>query len=62
MNLKLRAKRVEKGFTQKELANALGVATATYNRWEIGKTDITNKDIMKLLQVLECKYEDIFLY
>lgn len=62
MNLKLRAKRVEKGYTQKELAKALGVATATYNRWEVGKTDITNKDIMKLLQVLQCKYEDIFLY
>lgn len=60
MNLKLRAKRVERGFTQRSLAAAMGVATATYNRWEKGHTDITNESIMKLLKILQCKYEDIF--
>lgn len=62
MNLKLRAKRVEKGFTQGELAEALGVSTATYNRYEKGHTEMTESTINKLLQILECKYEDIFLH
>lgn len=62
MNLKLRAKRVERGFTQDELANALGVSTATYNRYEKGHTEMTESTITKLLEILQCKYEDIFLH
>ena len=62
MKLKLRAKRVEKGFTQEELAKALGISTATYNRYEIGHTEMTESTINKLLIILDCKYEDIFLY
>lgn len=62
MNLKLRAKRVEKNFTQEGLAKALGVSTATYNRYEMGHTEMTESTINKLLRILDCKYEDIFLY
>lgn len=62
MNLKLRAKRVEKGLTQEELAEAIGVSKATYNRYECGHTEMTESTISKLLQVLECKYEDIFVH
>lgn len=62
MNLKLRAKRVERGFTQDELAAALGVSTATYNRYEKGHTEMTESTISKLLEILQCKYEDIFLH
>ncbi len=62
MKLKLRAKRVEKGYTQSQLAKALGVSTATYNRYEVGHNEMTETIINKLLQILECKYEDIFLY
>lgn len=61
MKLKLRAKRVERGFTQEGLAEALGVCTATYNRYELGHTEMTESMINKLLQILDCKYEDIFL-
>lgn len=62
MKLKLKAKRVERGFTQEGLAKAIGVSTATYNRYEIGKTEMTESTINKVLLVLECKYEDIFVY
>lgn len=61
MKLKLRAKRVEKGFTQDELAKALGISTATYNRYEKGYTEMTESTINKVLLILDCKYEDIFL-
>lgn len=62
MKLKLRAKRVERGFTQEELAKAIGVCTATYNRYEKGYTEMTESIINKVLNILNCKYEDIFLY
>lgn len=61
MNLKLRAKRVEKGFTQEGLAKALGISTITYNRYEKGHTEMTESTINKVLIILQCKYEDIFL-
>lgn len=61
MKLKLRAKRVEKGFTQDEIAKALGISTATYNRYEKGHTEMTESTINKVLLILGCKYEDIFL-
>lgn len=61
MKLKLRAKRVEKDFTQEELAKALGVSVSTYSRYELGKTEMLESTINKLLMILECKYEDIFL-
>lgn len=61
MKLKLKAKRVEKNYTQAELAKVLGVATATYNRYEKGYYEMTESIINKLLTILECKYEDIFL-
>lgn len=61
MKLKLRAKRVEKGFTQESIAIALGISTATYNRYEKGYTEMTESTINKVLQILDCKYEDIFL-
>lgn len=62
MKLKLKAKRVERGFTQEELAKAIGVCTATYNRYEKGYTEMTESIINKVLNILNCKYEDIFLY
>lgn len=61
MKLKLRAKRVEKGFTQDSFAKAIGVSTATYNRYEKGYTEMTESVISRVLSVLDCKYEDIFV-
>ena len=62
MNLKLRAKRVEKGYTQEQLAKEIGVSHGTYQRYECGKYEMTQSTISKLLRVLDCKYEDIFLH
>lgn len=62
MKLKLKAKRVEKGLTQEAMAKLLNVSTATYNRYELGHTEMLESTINKVLNILECKYEDIFLY
>ena len=62
MKLKLKAKRVEKGYTQADMARLLGISIATYNRYECGHTEMLESTINKVLNILECKYEDIFLY
>lgn len=61
MLLKLKAKRVEKGLTQTEIAKRIGIATATYNHKENGSATFSFNEILKLLDILECKFEDIFL-
>lgn len=60
MLLKLRGKRVEKEMTQQELAKQLGISTNAYNLKEIGKREFKMSEINLLLELLDCKYEDIF--
>lgn len=62
MLLKLRGKRVEKGFTQEEIAKKVGISTNAYNLKEQGKREFRVREINILLKLLECTYEDIFLY
>lgn len=62
MLYKLRGKRVEKGYTQIELAKKLGISTYAYNQKENGKTDFRMNEINMILELLECTYEEIFLY
>lgn len=59
--VKLKGKRVEKGYTQKELAEKLGMSTNAYNLKEIGKREFKMSEINLLLEILDCSYEDIFL-
>lgn len=57
---KLKARRVELGYTQLDVANKLDVSLSTYCHKEKGKTDFTINEIIKLLVFLNCKFEDIF--
>lgn len=61
MLLKLRGKRVAKGYTQEELAKKLGISIFGYNCKETGKTEFKMSEINILLELLECTYEEIFL-
>lgn len=61
MLLKLKAKRVEKGMTQTDMAKRIGIAVATYNHKENGSATFSFNEILKILNILECKFEDIFL-
>lgn len=62
MLVRLKAKRVEKGLTQEDVAKAIGMATATYNHKENGLALFNINEITKILNLLECKFEDIFLH
>ena len=61
MNIKLKAKRVERCLTQEELAEKLDINTATYNRKENGIVDFTLTEIQELMDILDCEFNDIFL-
>lgn len=61
MLMKLKAKRVEKGLTQTEMAKRIGMAIATYNHKENGSATFSFNEILKILDILDCKFEDIFL-
>ena len=57
---KLRGKRVEYGYSQKDLASKLGISTNAYNLKETGKREFRMSEIDLLLELLNCTYEDIF--
>lgn len=60
MNIKLRAKRVERGYNQKQLADKLHINLATYSKKENGINAFTLPEIIDLLEILDCNFEDIF--
>lgn len=60
--IKLRYYRNLKGYkTQEIMAQKLGISNTTYSLKENGSREFTEKEINKLLHLLEVKYEDIFL-
>lgn len=59
--VKLRGKRVEYGYSQQAMAKLLGISTNAYNLKETGKREFRMGEIDLLLELLNCKYEDIFL-
>lgn len=61
MLLNLRAERVRQGLTQEDMANKIGIAEATYCRKEKGNAYFSFKEVLKILEILNCKFEDIFL-
>ena len=61
MYLKLKARRVEKGLKQSDVAKAIGIAPATYNHKENGVAIFTINEVIKILELLDSKFEDIFL-
>lgn len=61
MYLKLRAKRVEKGLTQRDLAKLLNLAPCNYNKKEKGKVDFKLEEVKEILKILDSNFDDIFL-
>lgn len=58
---RLRAKRVELGLRQEDMANRLGITLATYSLKESGKREFVASEILQILNILNSKFEDIFL-
>lgn len=58
---RLRAKRVELGYTQKDISKILGMDNTTYSFKERGERLFTIDEVIKIMTILNCKFEDIFL-
>lgn len=59
MNMSLRAARVNKGLSQKEAAEQLGVSKDTIGNWEKGKTYPDVQQLKKIEKLYGIKYHDI---
>ena len=51
--------RIDKNMTQKQVATLVGVPLNTYQRWEYGVHFPDGKNILKLIEVLGVKSEDV---
>lgn len=60
MNCKLlKSKRILKGFTQKKIANIIGISEKTYNHKEQGKVMFKPDEILTILSCLNLSNEDV---
>ncbi len=57
---KLIGKRNEKGLTQQEMADLLGISKGNYNLKENGKLDFNLVEVKKILKILGASYDEIF--
>lgn len=54
----LKAERIRKGISQKELANRLGVGSAWVYMRESGRREITLNELVRMAQVMGCTKEE----
>lgn len=59
---RLKKFRKEKGLTQKELGERLGVKQNTFTNWENGKREPNLSTILKLAEILETTTDDLLGY
>ena len=62
MQLTLKAARVNKGYTQKQAAELLGITRDTLSNYERGKSYPDVPIIKKIEKLYQVKYEAIILY
>ena len=48
------------GMTQKELGAALGTSGANVSSWEVGRTDPTVAQVVKMAKIFGCNIGDLF--
>jgi putative transcriptional regulator len=57
----IRELRTERGWTQLQLANQLGVTPATVHMWERGKSEPTVSALRRLARLFDVRMDDIDL-
>ena len=61
MYYKLKGKRVEQGLTQEYISKKLNIDKSAYARKENGQVQFRLDEVKKILEILNCNFEDIFL-
>ena len=59
MKLRLKNVRIEHGFTQREVADAIGIKLSTYRTWEQGSVKLTLENACIISQFLGCTPNDL---
>ena len=60
INYKLKGARVEKGLTQEDMAERIGISTYSYLMKENGKRDFTLTEMKKICKILDKELSEIF--
>lgn len=60
-NKSIKDMRIEKGFTQEEMAEKLGISNVAYHLYETGKRNIPQDKAEKIAHIFDMKINDIFL-
>lgn len=60
INHKLKGARVEKGLTQEDMAERIGISTYSYLMKENGKRDFTLTEMKKICEILDKELSEIF--
>lgn len=60
-NYKIKASRIEKGFTQDFVAKELGIAKPTYSLKENGRRQFTQNEMIALSKILDKSLDELFL-
>lgn len=58
--MRLTERRIEKGMTQSELAEQLGVERSTVAKWESGAAAPRAVTLLRLARLLHCPAEELF--
>ena len=58
---KLKGARAEKGYSQGEMADKLGISRDSYNQKENGKSEFKLSEIIAIMEILDKEFGDIFL-
>ena len=61
MQISLKAARVNANYTQREVADKIGVNRTSVWKWETGRTRISGDDLIKLCKLYGISVDDIFL-
>jgi transcriptional regulator with XRE-family HTH domain len=58
----LKARIVEKGFTQSEIADKIGISATAFNNKITGKVDFKASEISKLSDILDIDNKDAYFF
>lgn len=61
MKITLKAARVNKGYTQSQVANKMNVDPSTVGKWETGRSALTVPQFYRLCSLYEIATDDIIL-
>ncbi len=56
----LREIRKDKGLTQQDIANIIGLTSRVVSLWEIGKQDMPPRHAKKIAESLNCNWKDLY--